>query len=339
MGFEKGKVIIDRKLLLSRVSELDIFEAFCPTRFVINRAFSSPFRKDKNPSCVIHFKNGYYYFADYGDLTYRGDCFDFVKFLVPGLKDFPDILLEIDGRMGLKLTTAKWTEVSVRKKIEEEDEEVVEEYKNIQCKIRKFSRDAIAYWNEYHLDISDLKRDKDVQTYMIDRFWIDKKLFYINHNDLCFGHLFKGKHWKLYRPNANVDKGEWKWLSNVPLKEMWGLDNLKADKPGIGAKSVKDYYVMRKIKEEICGTQNESLAAISEENATFIKENTSDFYVFFDADAAGKKASYAVTGEYEYKHLNTPDYLLRFGVNDPAGWSKRDSPEAVQYHLKCKNIL
>lgn len=340
MGLETIKTRLTKDLILSVVSELDIFEEFCPTRFSLNKPFSSPFRRDSSPSCVIHWKNGYYYFVDYGDSNYRGDAFDFVKFLT-NASTFMDTLEYVNTRMNLKLTTTAPKVVSERKKIEIErvDEPVVDEAKIIQAKVKRFGEDEVKYWNRYYLSINDLKRHKDVQVYCIDRFWINKKLFYINHNDICFGYFFNEKYWKLYRPYADVKNGEWKWISNVPLKHMYGLGNLKKGTTGIGAKSVKDFLVLSKIKDEICGTQNESLAAISEENAAYITDNCDEFYLWMDNDAPGKKASFEVTGTYNYKHVNNPDFLLKFGCKDPSDWAERDTPEAIEYHLKCKSIL
>lgn len=339
MGLETKQTGINKEKILSKVSELDIFEAFCPTRFSLNKPFSSPFRKDSNPSFVIHYKNGYYYFADYGNLQYRGDALDFVK-LMTNSGSFMETLRNVNSVMNLKLDTEKPVEVSIRKKEEEEQpEEANDESKLIQCQIKRFTKESVSYWNNYSLSLDDLKSHKDVQTYMIDRVWIDKKLFYINYDELCFGYFFDEKYWKIYRPHADVSKGEWKWISNVPLKHMYGLDNLEKGKPAIGAKSVKDFMVLRKLKKEICGTQNESLAAISEENAAFISENCSQFYIGFDSDEAGVRASTELCNLRDYLWVNPPRWMLKFDTKDFSDMDKNFSLESVEYHLKCKNLL
>ncbi|TXI85996.1 MAG: hypothetical protein E6Q36_10030 [Chryseobacterium sp.] len=229
------------------------------------------------------------------------------------------------------------TEV-VKQKTQEDE---AEEEKLIQIKIRRFTKTEQNWWAKFGLDMEDLKKQKDVKVYSVDKYWIDKELKFNNLMDeFCFAYHFETiDKFKIYKPLSDKRKGETKWISNVPLKTMYGLDNIKNCEKAIIAKSFKDLAVINKIYPCVCGTQNEALASISDENLEFIRSNAKESYIAFDSDEPGKKASWSVTKALGLKHLNTPDALLKFGVNDFAGWAERDGIDMVEYFLKLKGFI
>lgn len=337
MGLNDVKVTLTKDLVLERVSPLDIFEAFMPCKFDLNTPINSPLRRDRNPSFVVRFKGGHVFFVDYATGE-RGDAFDFVAKL-HNLHSFPEILEAVDSHMGLNLKNSKpkLNKVYEKKKIDIDD---VEEEKLIQVKIKRFTQEELDWWATYGLDISDLKKQTDVKVYSVKNYWVNKELKFNNlGHTLCFAYHFeKVDKWKIYYPLADKSKGEVKWISNVPLQIMYGLDNIVNCDKAIITKSFKDLAVLNKIYPCVCATQNESLAAISDDNLAFIKGNSKEAYFSADSDEAGKKASWEITKKLGLQHLNIPDYLLTFGCKDWSDWCKRDGSEAIKYFLKLKGF-
>lgn len=257
-----------------------------------------------------------------------GDCFKFVQ-LVEGVHDFHAVL----DRIASQLFLFPDEERKVPKRFTT-TQEMEEDYKDIRVKIRRFTRRDLAYWGEYGLGIEDLKGHESVQIYSVDRYWIEGRLSYINWGDLCFVYHFPLiDKVKIYTPYSEKRK----WISNVPLNYMYGMENIgESCRDIIVTKSVKDYLVMSKIHECTCATQNESLSSITKENMELLKSRGDNIYIAFDSDNAGKRASREVTSTYEIKHLNIPDYLLRFGCTDFSDWCKRDGLGAIDYFLRCK---
>src|SRR6478609_5556711 len=241
MALNKEKVILTKELVLERVTPLEIFEAFMPHKFDLNGITRSPFRRDTNPSFSIRRKNGVTTFIDYGNGD-RGDCFNFVSKISNAIS-FPEILENIDFRMGLNITKGVPKAVSVRKLEMEPDE--VEEEKLFQVELKRFTPEELDWWGTFGLDINDLKKQDDVKVYSIQKLWINKELKFINYGELCFGYHFTAiDKWKIYFPLADKSKGEFKWLSNVPLQTMYGMNNIRNCKKAIITKSVKDLMVL-----------------------------------------------------------------------------------------------
>ena len=330
MGLNEGKIIITKDQILERVTPLDIFESFTYEKFVLNRPFAS------DPSFVIHYKGGYYYFADYGKKQIRGDVFDYVKYMT-NATSFGEVLNNINSQLNLGLDKGKPVEISAKKR--EQKPEDVQEEKLFQVKVKRYSKQDLQYWNEYNLSHDDLKSLPDTEIFCVDRLWINKELKYINSGELCFGYLFQGKWWKIYRPYADREKGEMKWLSNVPLQTMYNLEGIKGCKKGIGAKSVKDLLCVKKVYPCVAGVQSENIAAISEDSANFIKENCEEFFLGFDADDAGVEASKKINNLHGWGWINPPRYMLKFDTKDFAGMSKQFGLDSIEYHLKAKGFI
>lgn len=329
-----GLTNLSKENIKEKVSDYDIFEHFCPYPFTLNGSINSPLREDRNPSFSIRLKNGYYYFIDFttGD---RGDAFDFVMRL-HGI-GFSEALALISTEMKLDLSDPN-SPVSNRKRVEVDNISASFDEKLIQFKKRAFTRDDLHWWASYGIDYFDLSSLPDVKVYSVERYWIDKKLSYIS-NGICFAYHFENiDKVKLYHPLAKKDKGEMKWISNVPLKTMYGMDGIQNCEKGIVTKSLKDLLVLRKVFPCVCGTQNESLASISDENMKYLTNNIGKIFIHGDSDNAGKEYSKLLTSQFGFSHINTPDYLLKFGVNDFADWAKRDGIDAVAYFLKLKGF-
>ena len=331
-GERKTKLSIEA--ILSRISEYDIFRFYMPNRdWTINRVTYSPFRKENNPSFMIGNRLGYLMFIDYADTSLRGDCFNFVQKL-HNLPSVSDTLKMIDKDFGLGLSTGVMTGEYKKIIAQYKQPEIEKRYSLIQVKVRKFTQEELAYWNQYHQDIQDL-RDNNI--YSIKDLYLNKQKFPLLETELRFGYLYDGQYWKIYRPLAEKKK---KWMpNNVPITAMDGKENIKNCQVAFINKSKKDYMVMKKLFPCSCAVQNEGLGCFSHENVEYLKANSDRQILSFDADTVGVQNSKQITEMFDFEYANVPRQYLAEGIKDWADLAKAHGLQAIENYLKSKNLL
>jgi len=328
----KIKKQVDLKdLIFEKVSQEQIFRFYYPYKFTLNQRCLSCFQKENNPSMIIGTK------SQSGDIVFKcfnsshkGDCISFVMQLFN--LDYIDSLEKIAEDFGLKESS----NIKYEQIIKELPKTTIIKQKkapDIVVSTRSFNSNELNYWNDYYQDILDLKREN---IYVPKKIWINKNPMYFNSTELVFCYYYpKLDKWKIYKPF--VKKNE-KWLSNVPLQTSWGINNINKENNTIIAKSLKDYMVLLKIYPHIVGVQNESIAAFSNDFVEKLKNNSKNIYYGGDSDAPGKAASYLITNEFEFKHVNPIDELLP-DIKDFSDWAKKEGLDKIQNHLINKNIL
>lgn len=320
--------------VLSKISEYDIYKMYMPHQnWKINVITCSPFRNEKHPSFIIGYRGGALRFHDFGDSSKKGGCFDFVVklFNLPSLRE---ALLMIDRDFDLGISTGTSTQNYVR---------IISDYAQptstmkreyfIQVKVRKFTHEELAYWNEYYQDIDDLRANN---VYSLDTVYLNKKKFPLKDTELRFGYLYEG-HWKIYRPFA--DKRE-KWMpNNVPITMMDGLEDIRDCDVAFINKSKKDYMVMKKIYPCCCAVQNEGIGCFSDENVEYLKENSERQILSFDSDEAGVKNSQQITDKFGFEYCNVPRIYLGEGIKDWADLARVHGLKTIEKYLTQKDIL
>ena len=132
-------------------------------------------------------------------------------------------------------------------------EDLGKRYSLIQAVTRPFTKEELAYWNQYHQSLDDLKANN---VYSISKVYLNKQLFSFPMDELKFGYLY-GDKWKIYRPHAKDKKSKWV-PNNVPITAMDGKDDIKQCDVAFINKSKKDYMVMKKLFPCSCAVQNEA---------------------------------------------------------------------------------
>jgi hypothetical protein len=328
---KRAKLTIEE--ILKRVTEYDIFRWYMPSKnWKINQVTYSPFRNEKNPSFMIGNKRGVLSFIDFADDTRRGGCFDFVQMLF-NLASLHDVLRMIDRDFGLGISNGKATEEYKKVVAEYKQPEESKRYSLIQVQTRPFTQEELAYWNQYHQDLQDL-RDNNI--YSIKKLYLNKQLFSLKETELRFGYLYNG-HWKIYRP-LNERKNKWV-PNNVPITAMDGLDDIKNCNTAFINKSKKDYMVMKKVFPCCCAVQNEGVACFSPENVEYLKANSDKQILSFDSDVAGVANSQQITKLFDFEYTNVPRNYLSEGIKDWADLAKAHGLKAIEDYLKQKQLL
>lgn len=320
--------------LLEKVSEYDIFRYYMPrSDWQINVVTFSPFRNEKNPSFMIGNKHGRLTFIDFGDTSKRGSCFDFVCMLFN--VQLKEALEMIDRDLGLGFT--RTTNTQEYKRIISEYKQPVKmskTYTNIQAVVRRFTKEELAYWAQYHISEDELKANN---VYSLSKVYLNKQLINTSLDELRFGYLYDDR-WKIYRPFAK-DK-RYKWVpNNVPITAMDGKEDIKHCDVAFINKSKKDYMVMKKIFPCSCAVQNEGLGCFSPENVEYIKNNSKYQILSFDSDVTGVQNSQQITQMFDFGYCNVPKKYLEQGIKDWADLAKHHGLKVIEDYLKEKGIL
>lgn len=329
----KKKVTLTIENILKRITEYDIFRFYMKgTKWNLNEGTHSPFRKDKHPSFMISNRYGNISFIDFGDSKYRGDCFTFVKML-HNLKNMDEVLKTIDRDFGLGISDGTFK--SDYKKITsqyKQPENKKKRYVKIQVIPRNFTKEELSYWNEYHQDVSDLKREN---VYSINKVFLNKKRFIIKKNELKFGYYYNG-YWKIYRPFSDKRR---KWIpNNVPITTLDGVPISNCDTLFIN-KSKKDYMVIKKLFPDTIAVQNEGIACFSKENIELMKKVSKNQILSFDSDIPGVQSSLEITKMFGFNYCNVPKRYLAENIKDWADLAKSYGMKTIEDYLKQKNIL
>ncbi len=330
----KKKRQLSPETILETISEFDIFRWYMPEKgWKLNQVTFSPFRQERNPSFLIGNKYGRLTFIDFADTSKRGDCFTFVQQL-HNLASVHDAFRMIDRDFGLGIQTGIITEeyktITAGYK---QPTDLGKRYSLIQVVTRKFTKEELAYWNQYHQDLRDLQEN---HVYSIKKLYFNKQLFPIKDTELRFGYFYDG-HWKIYRPFGNKNN---KWMpNNVPITAMDGKEDIINCETAFINKSKKDYMVMKKVFPCCCAVQNEGVGCFSPENVEYLKANSDRQILSFDSDVTGVKNSQQITKLFDFGYLNVPKRHLKEGIKDWADLAKTYGLKRIEDYLRFKTVL
>ena len=75
-----SKDYLHTNVILSKITEYDIFKYYCPSFLEIRKKFKSEIRKDNSPTVSIIPYNGRLLYKDFGSSEHAFDCFNYVKY-------------------------------------------------------------------------------------------------------------------------------------------------------------------------------------------------------------------------------------------------------------------
>lgn len=317
----KTKIELSKELILSKISEYDIFKFYNPLSFEINKKAFSPFRKEKVKSFSIFYVDNKLLYKDYAEIEYKGNCFKFVQQLF-NILEYKDVLIKIAQDFGI-IENNKIVNYEIIQLYKQPD--IVEKPKTIiQVKVRDFTDEELEYWKTYHISLLELKQNN---IYSIKELYLNKQRVVLN-SELKFGY-FNNKCWKIYTPFSKDKNFKW-FPNNIPITTMYGLENIVECDVCIITKSLKDYIVLRKVYQYVCAVQNEGSGCFSAENVKYLKENSKIQILNFDSDVAGVKNSQKLTKQFDFDYLNVPKQYLEKGINDFADLAKHYGLEIVK---------
>lgn len=337
-GKQKKIESLTSETILNKVDDYNIIRYYLGQDFDFKKKFRSPFRDkvDKNPNlCFFPGSNGKILYKDFANGK-SGDCFKFVQELF-GI-NFNEALLKIDQDFHLGLRSHKSPVFKIQ--LKEKPDSIHKQTKLIQIIEKPFTDEDLLYWGKYEIDKKELLR-KNV--YSVDKLYINKQLVPNYNKQLRFAYLFD-QYLKIYSPFSL----DFKWISSCPNDFISGFDDIKykifrgiQDKKLIISKSVKDEIVLSKFFKDVCSTQNESSAAINDENMCLILKgyNPKDVYIAYDNDQAGVEASTYFTKGFGFNYVNVPKIFRREGIKDWADLVMHKGLDTMENYLKIKKLI
>jgi hypothetical protein len=293
--------------ILTKVSQYDLFKKYIGD-FKIGKLYSSPFRKDSNPSFGIFCssKDGHLLFNDLGRKGYCGDIVKFIELLF-GITNYQEAINKLVD--DFNITTRPIVDIH-------------ETYTNIKKDIgvirQEFTNADIIYWSQYGIDISILKRFNvsSVKHYLVNGLIRDT---YQDNNPIYCYSVF-GK-LKKYKPLEKEKSRKWGGnLSNYDIQGYAQLDFRK--KSLIITKSLKDVMVLYKLGYNAIAPPSEN-TKIPEEVVKLLKQNFKDITIFYDRDVTGITNTRQLINKYKfnfifinkkYKTKDISDFVSKFGL-------------------------
>lgn len=218
MDISNALIELNKENVLRFINYRHIYNHYLGGKLVYNKAFSSPFREDKNPSFVINESTGYYRDFATGD---GGDCFSFVKQMYH--VDFYTALKQIVFDLGIADKFVIMDRiVQPSKVLKVENISHRGSYQGnfeLKVKTRKFQNYDLEYWNKFGVSLKYLKMGK---VFAISHYFVNGKQYSAEKYAYVYVEIKDGvETYKVYQPFSNVMK----WINgnNYSVWELWNL--------------------------------------------------------------------------------------------------------------------
>lgn len=326
--------LLNKEEILKRITTYDIYRHYFGP-FKINEVCINHFRGERDESFIIGNKKSMdLTHKDFGDSYWTGDAFHLVQQIYK--VDFYEALKIIDKDFGLGLadnnhkvikpTVITWEQPKI---------EVVRPMHFI-VETKKFTREELRYWADYHIDVSDLKKEN---IYSVKNIWRNRSRIPPSLL-LTFGYYDEEKDkWKIYRPHGEKGKKVKiqcrKWDGNFDWYFCENLDYLDFTKPIWVEKSRKDRIVLNKVLEtnNVCSIQAEDISCFSEETIDLLK-NCKDITGIGDGDSKGLQYTKSINDSFGWNIKNPSQSFLP--LTDFADIARVNGLEFVKNLLKTK---
>jgi DNA primase len=315
--------------ILELISEYDIFKFYCKNFTNLNEQFSSEFRTDKNPSCIISNLDRGLIYKDFSN----GEAYNCFKFVMKKFNcDFKTALSIINTDFNLNLSSNQVIKSNIDKipEIHSDLNLTVKKSSIIKINIKNYSKKDLEYWKQYNIskEILEYFNVKSLNAYCINDSWIYSK-------GLCFSYKLSNKeNIKRYKILNPLNK-KYKWFSNTTSTCIQGINQALKSKPNflIITSSLKDVMSLYSIGITAIAPASETVI-LDEEIINKLKKRISDnIIMFFDNDLAGRNFSNKYCEKYNLKEIYIEE---KFNVKDPSDFIKLYGPEKLKTLLNKK---
>ena len=301
---------LTKDLVLSNVSEYQIFRFYCKNFTELNKPFCSDLRLDKYPSCSIKaYPNGLYY-KDFGT-SESYNCFAYVQYYMRQKFNeeltYHEVLKVIANDFGFI------KKVQNKKIIPSLNYLGLPDKHNRQTTIIRIKKrdwkEYDTYWDQYHID-RDLLNFYNIVP--ITDYWIS-----VNNNELINVYTEKANDYaycyehgngmrKILRPFAEKQN---KWVSNIPRGIFSGWQQLdKQSDDLIITSSLKDCMVFKVYNLNSIAPQSES-SFLNENQFEMLSKRFKNIIINYDSDETGLKAMKKYSQQFGIKSFIVPDNI------------------------------
>ena len=302
-------------VILSKISEYDIFKYYCPNFIELNKKFCSDLRKDQKPGVSIVYWKGKLLYKDFGYPDHTFDCFNYVKFKYSC--NFVEALTIIDNdfTLGLasKINNTTFT-MGFAGRITNK-KPTIQKLTLIKKKSRPWSKSDKSFWERYLITKKTLLKF-DVSP--ISHYWINENRF--SCGEITYAYKI-GNKYKIYAPNE-----EYKWSSNTTNKHVQGYKQL----PDTGdllilTSSLKDVMCLYEMGIPAIALQSEMIMP-DDKLIQHLKSRFDRIAIFYDNDFdnpnnPGQAMAEKIKQKYWFSNIVIPDvyhckdlsdYIARF---------------------------
>lgn len=291
---------LSRDVILSKITEYDIFRYYCSPFKELNSKFCSDLRKDHTPTVSIIKWNSKLLYKDFGYAEHTFDCFSYVqhKYNI----QFFDCLRIIDNDFNLQLAHKKEAIAFTKGCLGYRHNKVIEDKKVIVIKKKKRNwkiKDK-NFWDKYSIT-------KEILTIFevepLDYYWINYDRFKCN--SITYGYKI-GNKYKIYSPYSDV-----KWTSNTTKSHVQGYKQLPDEgEVLIITSSLKDIMCLYRMGYHAIALQSE-MQMPEEKLITKLNERFKQIAVLYDNDLKdpnpGQIMGNKICDTYGFKNLCIPD--------------------------------
>jgi hypothetical protein len=251
MEISKTLLPVTAENVYSFVSNVNVFVRYNDSKFRFNTPFSSPFRKDKNPSFIIYEKG---FFVDFATGE-KGNAITFVMML--NKVNFNDALLMIIKDFDLVSEFNFFESAFTSKKADfNNPRSNISVSGNVDINVtkRSFNKNDQQYWGQYNLTEEDLRFANIIP---ISHFFIGLKMFIAETLSYAFMERKDGEITiKIYQPKSSCLK--WINNNNGSVWEMWEQLPHKAE----------TVIITSSRKDALCVIKNLSIASTAFQSET-----------------------------------------------------------------------
>jgi len=298
---------LTKDLVLSKVSEYDIYCHYMGFKPILRNVYTSPLRSDSNPSFgLIMGKNGTLLYKDFGTSD-SGDVFKFVKELY-GYKYISEAIGDIYN------TLVKGKSI---KTLPKRIELPVKSDKKIGITAIPFNKEGREYWNSFGIDLPTLSLFNVKQ---VDKVYINGEIKdrYKVGNPI-FAYLIYDKI-KIYKPLSK----DFRFYTDCNSDYLQGWKQLNFSKETlIITKSLKDIMVLYRLGITAIAPNGEGYD-LPEKAVNIIKENFKNIIIFYDRDKTGIDNSIKLAVKYEFEYMFIPE---EYGEKDISDFYRRYGKE------------
>lgn len=321
---EKPKLTKD--LILSKLSEEQIFSFYIGSEIKSKKLFRSKLRNDKNPTCSMYRnKSNTLIYKDFATNQHL-NCFSYVM-----------ELFKCNYYEALKIIANDFniiTDSSVIKnkgKIIPKDFRIEEkEFSKIQVEIQDFTDLELKWWNRYGITLDILKK---FNVYSCKHVFLNEQIIAKSQQHCpIFGYYGKKYHgeelWRIYFPKRK----ESRFMGNWPSKKIQGFEYLpKSSKLLVITKSLKDVMCLYSLGITAIAPNSET-QFISKNVLNDLKKRFKYIVVLFDNDLTG--VSFMNKQKKKYPELIYTCIPRKYNAKDISDFYKKYNKKNTQELIK-----
>ena len=317
----KGELTIDN--ILEKITEYDIFKAYCPNFIDIDKKFVATLNRNKTedyPSANITYYKGKLWYKDFGNSDKAMDCFSYIQAKYKASFVQALGIINLDFNLGLKNESTlrpslNYIGLPDTMFVRREKESTI-----IRPKFRQWLQRDYQYWLvDFSIQKPTLEHYnvKPLQWYLLnDRFIQGEKLtysYFVDEED-------KVKYYKVYSPHSLTSK----WITNCKAHHYQGYNQLPMSGDLlIITKSLKDVMLLYQLGYNSIAPNSES-SRIEDDFMGLMHRRFEKVVIFFDNDDAGIRGAGKITYHhgvdnitipYEYKGKDISDVVKYNGVD------------------------